>query len=60
MYIVVGKGVQNICTKEYKKFYFFPFILKNVDSSFNIKDRLFNFCVVLVGKIMEGTVSQIY
>ena len=38
----------------------FPFILLNVDISFNIKDRLLRFVVVALGIMMEGTVSQIF
>ena len=59
-YIIVGKGVQNICAQEYKKFYFSPSFFFNVDISFNIKDRLLRFFVVVIGMIMEGNVSQIF
>ena len=38
---------------------FFSLILLNVDSSFDIKDRLLNLSVVVLGIIMEGKVSQI-
>ena len=37
----------------------FPLIFFNVDSSFNIENRLFKFSVDVLGIIMEGTVSQI-
>ena len=39
---------------------FFPFIILNVDISFNIIDRLLRFFVVVFGIIMEGTISQIF
>ena len=42
------------------KILFFPFIFKNLDSSFNIEDRLFKFSVVVLGIIIEGTVSQTF
>ena len=32
----------------------------NVDSSFNIKDRLIKYSVAVLGIMMEGTVSQIF
>ena len=32
----------------------------NVDSSFNIKDRLLKLHVVVLGIMMEGTLSQIF
>ena len=40
------------------KIQFLSFSFFNVDSSFDISDRLLNFCVVVLGFIMEGTVSQ--
>ena len=33
-------------------------IFLNVDNSVNIRNRLFIFCVLILGIIMEGTVSQ--
>ena len=41
------------------KIQFISLILLNVDSSFDIKDRLLNFYVFVLGIIMEGTMSQI-
>ena len=43
-----------------QKFLFFSIILLNVDSSFNIKDTLLKFYVVVLGITLEGTVSQIF
>ena len=43
-----------------QKFLFFSIIFFNVDSSFNIKDTLLKFSVVVLGITMEGTVSQIF
>ena len=42
-----------------KKFLFFPVILLNLDSSFNIKNTLLKLSVVVLGIRVEGTVSQI-
>ena len=38
----------------------FSLICLNVSSSFNIKDRLLKFSVLVLDMIMEGTVSQIF
>ena len=43
-----------------QKFLFFSIICLNVDSSFNIKDTLLKFYVVVLGITLEGTVSQIF
>ena len=34
-------------------------IFSNVDSSFNIKDRLIKYSLAVLGIMMEGTMSQI-
>ena len=47
-----------ICIKE-TKMYIFPIIFFNVDSSFNIENRLFKFSVGIFDTLMEGTVSEI-
>ena len=41
------------------KIQFISFISLNVDSSFNIKDRLFKFSVLVLVMITEGKLSQI-
>ena len=46
--------------KKGQKLSFFPIIFLNVDSSFNISDRLLKFSVVIIDMLMEGTVSQIF
>ena len=38
----------------------FPIVFLNVDSSFNILDRLLKFSVVIIDMLMEGTVSPIF
>ena len=43
-----------------QKFLFFSIIFLNVHSSFNIKDTLLKFYVVVLGITLEGTVSQIF
>ena len=43
-----------------QKFRLFTLIVLNVDSSFNIKDRLLTFSVVVLDIRMEGTVSKIF
>ena len=45
--------------KRVHKILFFPFIFLNVDSLFNIKDRLLKFSVFVLDMIMEETMSQI-
>ena len=45
--------------KRVHKILFFPFISLNVDSLFNIKDRLLKFSVFVLDMIMEETMSQI-
>ena len=50
-YIIVSKGVQNICTK--------ALLFSNVASSFNIKYRKLKFSMVILEMMIEGTVSQI-
>ena len=35
-------------------------IILSVDSSFNIKDRLLKFSVVIIDMLVAGTVSQIF
>ena len=49
-----------MCAKEYKKSHFSPSFLLYVDSSFNIKDTVLKYSVVVIGLAMEGTVSQIF
>ena len=43
-----------------KKFLFVPGIFLNLDISFNIKDTLLKFSVLVLSITMEGTVSQIF
>ena len=38
----------------------FPIIFLNVDSSFNILNRVLRLSVVITNMLMEGTVSQIF
>ena len=42
-----------------QKLSFFLIILLNVDSSFNIQDRLLKFSVVIIDMLIEETMSQI-
>ena len=46
--------------KKVQKLPFFSIIFLNVDSSFNIINRLFKFALVIIDILMEGTVSQIF
>ena len=43
-----------------QKLPFFSIIFLNVQSSFNIINRLFKFSLVIIDMLMEGTVSQIF
>ena len=57
---MVGKGVQNICIKEYQNSHFFPSFFFNVASSFNFEYRKLKFSMITLEMMMEGTVSQIF
>ena len=46
--------------KKVQKLPFFSIIFLNVDSSFNIINRLFKFSLVIIDMLMEGTASQIF
>ena len=43
-----------------KELPFFPIIFLNVDSSFNIGNRLFKLSVVIIDVLKKGTVSHIF
>ena len=56
-YVIVNKGVKKICTR-YEPDCLCSFFKTNVDSSFNIKDRLLKFSVVVLGIMIEGTYTM--
>ena len=51
---IVSRGVNKVCTKWCKKSHFL-----NVDSSFNIENKVFKLSMLILHIGMQGTVSQI-
>ena len=58
-YIIVYNGFKKYVLKSIN-IPIFSVIFLNLDSSFDMKDRTLKLSVVVLGIIMEGTVSQIF